>query len=436
MNEALFCRRDPVPLGVVLSFPLLANTPFKLLVPVLLLLILPAGVQAQFAFTTNNGTITITKYTGSGGTIVIPNSTNGLPVTCIAAGAFGTAAGGGITSPFSVTIPYTITNIASGEFGYSPGLTAISVDPDNLVYSSLEGVLFDKSKTTLLQFPQAVGGSYTVPSEVTNIATLALYFCRGLTNLIIPGSVLSIGTNAVAVCTSLASVALGPGIADMARGAFHYCSSLTSVTIPNSVTNIGAGAFVDCTSLTNVTLGNGITIIGSSVFQYCSSLTSVTIPNSVTNIGDRAFFECTHLTNITIPNRVTSLGYYVFWGCNNLGSIWFQGSAPGVNSTTFGNGVIATVYYLPGTTNWGLTLGGLSTVLWNPLVQSPSAQTNQLGFTITGTTGIPIVVEASTDLAGGNWTALETCTLTNGSIYFSDSQWTNYPARFYRIRSP
>jgi len=64
------------------------------------------------------------------------------------------------------------------------------------------------------------------------------------------------------------------------------------------------------------------------------------------------------------------------------------------------------------------------------------ALSNQFGFTITGTTNIPIVVEASANPAPTSWSPLLTCTLTNGSIYFSDPAWTNYPARFYRIRSP
>jgi hypothetical protein len=87
-----------------------------------------------------------------------------------------------------------------------------------------------------------------------------------------------------------------------------------------------------------------------------------------------------------------------------------------------------------------LTFGNRPAVLWNPRAQTGATsfgvRTNRFGFTITGTTNIPILVEASTNLAGANWTAIQTCTLTNGSIYFSDSDWTNYPARFYRIRSP
>jgi hypothetical protein len=106
----------------------------------------------------------------------------------------------------------------------------------------------------------------------------------------------------------------------------------------------------------------------------------------------------------------------------------------------FAGDINATVYYLPGTTNWGTTLGGRPTKLWNPQAQTSDAsfgvQTNQFGFNITGTTNIPIVIEACADLASPAWVPLQSCTLTNGSVYFSDPAWTNYPGRFYRFRSP
>ena len=79
-------------------------------------------------------------------------------------------------------------------------------------------------------------------------------------------------------------------------------------------------------------------------------------------------------------------------------------------------------------------------VLWNPQVQTSDAsfgvRTNQFGFTITGTSNLVIVVEACTNLANPIWSPVATNTLTGGSSYFSDPQWTNYPARFYRLRSP
>ena len=97
---------------------------------------------------------------------------------------------------------------------------------------------------------------------------------------------------------------------------------------------------------------------------------------------------------------------------------------------------------MPGTTGWAAfaTNTGLPVVLWNPEFQTGEGGfgvlNNQFGFNIRGTTNIPILVEASANLASAAWTSLLTCTLTNGSICFSDGDWTNYPARFYRIRSP
>jgi hypothetical protein len=99
-----------------------------------------------------------------------------------------------------------------------------------------------------------------------------------------------------------------------------------------------------------------------------------------------------------------------------------------------------TIYYLPGTTGWNRWYQYLWPVLWNPSIQTTNAnfgvRSNRFGFNITGTANIPIAVSACTDSANPFWTALQTCTLTNGSIYFSDPDWTNYPARLYRIRSP
>jgi hypothetical protein len=81
-----------------------------------------------------------------------------------------------------------------------------------------------------------------------------------------------------------------------------------------------------------------------------------------------------------------------------------------------------------------------TSVLWNPQVQTSDAsfgvRTNRFGFNITGTSGLVVVVEACTNLANPIWSSVGTNTLTGGSSYFSDPQWTNYPGRFYRLRSP
>jgi hypothetical protein len=278
--------------------------------------------------------------------------------------------------------------------------------------------LFDKSQSTLVEYPGGLSGSYTIPNSVTNIGSYAFSGCTSLTSVTIPNSVTSIGD-----------------------AAFFRCTSLTSITIPNSVTSIGSGAFDSCTSLTSITIPNSVTSIGDYAFEFCTSLTSITLPGSVTSIGSGAFDSCYSLTSITIPNSVTNIGDYVFYYCANLISVYFRGNAPSLGSSVFDLSS-ATVYYLPGTTGWGSTFGGLSTALWflpHPLIlSSPSfgVQTNSFGFIVSWATNLSVVVETCTNPANHSWSPLRTNTLGGGWFYFSDPAWTNYPARLYRVRSP
>jgi hypothetical protein len=147
----------------------------------------------------------------------------------------------------------------------------------------------------------------------------------------------------------------------------------------------------------------------------------------------------------TVPKSVTNIGYEAFEFAFYLRKIYFTGNAPSLGASAFANSGYVTVYYLPGTTGWGPTYGGLLAVLWNPQAQTGDGkfgvQTNQFGFNIAGSSNLVMVVEASTNLFNPVWTALSTNTLntfigTNGTSYFSDPQWTNYPGRYYRLRSP
>ena len=164
---------------------------------------------------------------------------------------------------------------------------------------------------------------------------------------------------------------------------------------------------------------------------------------SVTSIGDSAFYWCRTLTNITLPQSVTSIDSGAFLNCFSLANIYFQGNAPSIGSGVFDGVTSATIFYLPGTTNWGATFGGRPTAVWAlpyPVVlnSGPSfgVQPTGFGFTISWATNIPVVVGAATNLANPVWLPVGTNTLTNGSAYFSDPGWTNHPGRFYRLRSP
>src|SRR6185436_1570596 len=157
-----------------------------------------------------------------------------------------------------------VTNLGDNPFLFCSSMTEIIVDTNNQFYSSVDGVLFNKNQTTLLQWPEGKPGSVTIPNSVTTIGHSAFNSCQTLTNLTIPATVTNI--EALAFQTS----------------------SLTSVNIPGTITAVGQAAFNGCTGLTNITIGNGVVTLGGTAFGGCINLTSVHIPDSVTGIGSSA----------------------------------------------------------------------------------------------------------------------------------------------------
>jgi len=235
---------------------------------------------------TIKGTV-LTKYNGKAAEVVIPAN---LGITEIGGRAFD------YPKITSVVIPAGVTTIGDWAFSGCENLTAITVNEQNTAYTSVDGVLFNKAKTTLIKYPAGKQGQkYTIPNSVTSIERNAFSYCTSLTSVTIPNSVISIGD-----------------------GAFYSCRSLASITIPDSVTSIGRSAFDSCKGLTSITIPNSVTSIERDAFSFCRSLASITIPNSVTSIGDGAFYSCRSLASITIPNSVTSIGELAFYSCSSL----------------------------------------------------------------------------------------------------------------------
>lgn len=166
----------------------------------------------------------------------------------------------------------------------------------------------------------------------------------------------------------------------------------------------------------------------------------MTVPDSVTSIGQLAFLGCVNLNNIVIGQNVTSIGQWAFQICPNLTGVYFKGEPPYLPfQDIFAGDDGAIVYYLPSAKNWGSSFGGRTTVLWNPHVRNDAnfgVRDDCFGFTFTNGGNPIVVVEACTNLVSPDWSVLATNTLTGGSSYFSDPQWTNSPARFYGFRMP
>jgi hypothetical protein len=254
------------------------------------------------------------------------------------------------------------------------------------------------------------------------------------------GTITITGYSGNPIDVTIPSETNGLPVTTIGGDAFFHRTSLATINIPASVTVIADYAFSECYSLKNVTISAGVTTIANYAFLNCSSLATISIPSSVTTIGDYAFESCFNLTDATLSYGLTTIGQGVFYWCYSLTNVFFQGDAP----TTIGNPLLtdtyATAYYLPGTTGWTNQFAGIPAVLWNPLIQTTNAsfgvQSNKFGFNVTGTTNIPIAIEACDNPADPVWTRLHTLTLTNGSYFFSEPLQSNTPTRFYRISSP
>lgn len=110
----------------------------------------------------------------------------------------------GCTNLISITIPASVTNINLYAFSYISSLEAIIVNEHNNDYSSVDGVLFNKEGTELINFPSSKNATnYEVSSDVTDILSYAFEGCNNLTSVIIPASVTGVGDYAFVNCENL-----------------------------------------------------------------------------------------------------------------------------------------------------------------------------------------------------------------------------------------
>ncbi|HUI05705.1 MAG TPA: leucine-rich repeat domain-containing protein, partial [Verrucomicrobiae bacterium] len=266
------------------------------LLPLLLILLLPAGAQAQWAYATNaDNTIIITGYTGSGGAIAIPDTINGLVVATIKCNVFSEN-----SSLTSVMIKSNVTSIGSDAF-------------------------YDCTELK----------SLLIPTSVTYFGDQAFYGC---TNAV--ATIYASGTNTVFGNTDLygnfynvgladlTSIAFSNGITRIGQAAldFYGTSKLKNLLIPTSITWFGFNAFISCTNaVATIYAGGTNTVFGSNdpYGNFCNDglvdLTSITFSNDITGIGQAAldFYGTSKLKNLLIPTSITWFGFNAFISCTN-----------------------------------------------------------------------------------------------------------------------
>ncbi len=313
--------------------------------------------EDDFSYTRRDNEIEITGVLTKDADVVIPEAINGYPVTEISDLAFI-----GCDTVVNLTIPYTVRNIGDRAFSTCSSLESITVVEYSPFFYSVDGVLFNKKMTELIQYPAAKAGThYTVPDGVTEIEETAFRECD-LVEITLPSSVKEIGYGAFEISEKLETVIMPEGVEQIDMEAFFYCTALKEIHIPASVRYLHNTAFISCTALQNIyvaegnanyssidgvlfhktapklikypagktqveySLPDGYNQIGEWAFSDCVYLENAVLPESVTRIGEYAFWDCLALASISIPRGVTWIPDSVFYNCNALKDVYFSGS--------------------------------------------------------------------------------------------------------------
>lgn len=250
-------------------------------------------------------TVTITKYTGTESTVILPSTISSWPVTKIGEAAFQDN-----TTITSVTIPDSVTEIGANAFAGCTNLTSVTYGGD-------------WSKLTIQSGNPAV-------EDAVNAQLFDFEFIPNNTAVIVKKY------NGTAADVTIPSRYKGKPVTMIDHAAFHD-SAVTSVTIPDSVTSIPDDAFAFCSQLTNISIPNSVTFIGFSAFNSCTSLKSITLPSSLSTIQSSAFYNCGNLETIRIPVSVTFIGNYAFAGCPSSMTVTYPGSKTQWDAITKGS---------------------------------------------------------------------------------------------------
>ena len=250
-------------------------------------------------------TVTITKYTGTESTVILPSTINSWPVTKIGEDALKDN-----TTITSVTIPANVTEIGANAFAGCTNLTSVHYAGDwsNLTIQSGNPAVEDAVNAQLFDFKFILNDT----------AVIVIRYKGTAADVTIPSRYKSKPVTAID------------------HAAFHD-SAVTGVTIPDSVTSIPDDAFAFCSQLTNISIPNSVTFIGFSAFNSCTSLKSITLPSSLSTIQSSAFYNCGNLETIRIPVSVTFIGNYAFAGCPSSMIVTYSGSKKQWDAITKGS---------------------------------------------------------------------------------------------------
>ena len=251
----------------------------------------------------------------------------------------------------SLRLPASLSSFDPAMLGCKK-LTDLTVSENNPNFSSVDGVLFSKDKTTLVYYlPTRENAEYAVPDGTKEIADKAFSENVSLTKVTLPASLERVGANAFSNCMSLETVSFAAESKQLVIDdrAFNN-TAVSSVSLPAGVSALGDEVFTNSalaeiefaanssltalgnnvfsnTDLVNVTLPAGLRVLGNSVFRNCTLLESTVLPEGLTTMGDATFYGCSALTSVSLPSTLHTMGTETFYGCSSLTRITFAANS-------------------------------------------------------------------------------------------------------------
>lgn len=173
-----------------------------------------------------------------------------------------------------------------------------------------------------------------LPSSVVCIGSLAFNLQHSLRRVVLPSGLKSLMSMCFQNCTALDSIVLPDSLEFIGNYAFSGCTALTSIYIPNNV-RMETSLFSSCFSLTDVHLPDTLTSIGSHMFENCSSLARINFPPTLKSVGYHAFEDCTALDSVMLPEGFTTIGTSSFHGCTALHTIGLPSTLTTIGTSAF-----------------------------------------------------------------------------------------------------
>ena len=306
------------------------------------------------------------------GTLAIPADSNLISI--------GDNAFANCTKLRRVDLPASLKSVNGSAFIGTTSNMEINVAPKNKHFVSIDGVLFNYTKSMIVAYPAGRTAAYTVPENVRYIGSCAFAYTKAslvdlgsvteiggsafaassLSAVVIPDTVISMGEYAFQSSAYLSSVKICNGLRSISKEAFEYCSNLSEITIPAGIESIGGAAFKSA-GLGKLIFENNskLTVISYEAFFGCP-LTSVNFPDSLMNIGDSAFSECFSLSSISFgegsslqsigaaafryaplatvafPANIRTIGDYAFADTAIAGSVTIPASLESLGGGAFG----------------------------------------------------------------------------------------------------